>query len=89
MKLLIVVEDIFEFKDGTLHFSPFVAIAELKEVKAGDRLELRRPDGTTIHTTLYGFDRASSPVRGQWGLSVNKPLTRADIPIGTEVWKAD
>jgi hypothetical protein len=62
VRLLLVVDDLFEFKDGTLHFSPFVAIAELKKVKAGDRLELRRPDGTTIQTTLYGFDWPS-PMR--------------------------
>jgi hypothetical protein len=83
-----VVDDIFEFKVGTLHFSPLVAIPTLEGVKAGDPLELRRPDGTTIRTTLYAFDWPS-PMRGQWGLSVNKPLTKMDIPVGTEVWKLD
>jgi hypothetical protein len=33
-----------------------VAIASLEGVEAGDPLELRRPDGTAIRTTLYAFD---------------------------------
>ncbi len=86
MKLLIVVDDIFEFQDGTLHFAPLVEIPALEGLKAGDPLELRRPDGTTFLTTLYGLDWPS-PMRGKMGLSVNKPLTKADIPVGTEIWK--
>lgn len=52
VRLLIIVDDIFEFQDGTLHFAPLVAIPALEGVRPGDPLELRRPDGTTIHTTL-------------------------------------
>jgi hypothetical protein len=88
VKLLLVVDDVFEFQDGTLHFSPLVTIATFEGLKAGDPLELRRPDGTAIRTPLYGFDWPS-PMRGQWGLSVNKPLTKADIPVGTEIWRVD
>jgi len=88
VKLLLVVDDIFEFQDGTLHFSPLVAIPTLQGLKAGDPLELRRPDGTTIRTMLYAFDWPS-PMRGQLGLSVNVPLTKADIPVGTEIWRVD
>ena len=88
MKLLFVVDDIFEFQDGTLHFSPLVAIPTLEGLKAGDPLALRRPDGTAIRTTLYAFDWLF-PMRGQWGLSVNKPITKADIVVGTEVWWVD
>ena len=86
MRLLVVVDDTFEFQDGTLHFSPLVAIPALEGVKAGDTLEVRRPDGITIRTTLYGLDWPS-PMCGRMGLSVNKPLTKADIPVGTEIWR--
>ena len=86
MRLLIVVDDTFEFQDGTLHFSPLVPVPALEGLKAGDPLELRRPDGTTIHTTLYGLDWPS-PMSGEMGLSMNKPLTKADVPVGSEIWK--
>jgi hypothetical protein len=88
MKLLLVVDDIFEFQDGTLHFSPLVALPTLKGLKEGDALELRRPDGTPIRTRLYAFDWPY-PMRGQCGVSVNKPLTKTDIPVGTEIWRVD
>ena len=88
MRLLLVVDDIFEFQDGVLHFSPLVANPTLEGVRVGDSLELRRPHGTAIRTTLYAFD-LPSPARGQCALSVNKPLTKADIPIGAEIWKVD
>jgi hypothetical protein len=55
-------------------------------VTAGDPLKLRTPDGTTIRTTLYGLDWPS-PMCGKLRLSVNQPLTKADIPVGTEIWK--
>ena len=88
MKLLIVVADIFEFQDGTLHFAPAVpfAVADEARLKQGDHLELRRPDGTIVKTTLYGLD-FFRPSNGKLGLSVNKPLTKRDIPVGTEIWK--
>ena len=86
MRLLIVVEDIYEFQDGILHFAPLVANPLLEGVKAGDPLELRRPDGTAIRTTLYGLDWPS-PMCGKMGLSANRPLTKADVPVGTEIWK--
>jgi hypothetical protein len=35
VRLLIIVEDIFEFQDA-LHFSPLVAIPALEGVKAGE-----------------------------------------------------
>jgi hypothetical protein len=88
VRLLLVVEDTFEFQDGSIHFSPLVAMPTLEGVKAGDPLELRRPDGTTMRTTLYGLDWPS-PMCGKLGLSVKKPLTKADIPVGTEIWKMD
>lgn len=39
-------------------------------------------------TKLYGLDWPS-PMRGEMALSVAKPLTKADIPVGTEIWKVD
>jgi hypothetical protein len=88
VSLLIVVDETFEFQDGTLHLSPAlsVAVVESECLRQGDQLEIRPPDGTTIRTRLHCFDLLT-PSRGKVGLCLNKPLTKADIPIGTEVWK--
>jgi hypothetical protein len=87
VSLLIVVEDTFEW-GGTLHFAPAVpfGVADSAGLNQGDQLELRRPDGTTLTTHLHGFDFLA-PSDGKIGLCVNKPLTKADVPVGTEVWK--
>ena len=85
---LIVVSDVLEFQDGTLHFSPPLSIsaADRLRLKAADHLELRRPNGTKVEATLLGIDR-SSPSNGTLGLCLGKPFTKADIPVGTEIWK--
>jgi hypothetical protein len=70
-----------------LHFSPLATASAPDGLKAGGRLELRRPDGTRIYPTLYGLDWPS-PSRGKLGLSVDKSLTKADVPFGTEIWTA-
>ena len=90
MTQLIVVEETFELKDGTLHFAPAVpfAVTDRARLKPGDQLELRRPDGTIVRTRLQSFDFLV-PSHEKIGICVNKPLTKADIPVGTEVWKVD
>src|SRR6267142_1072865 len=87
---LIVVADIFEFQDGTLHFSPLVQpeVMEREHLKAGDPLELRRPDGTIVRTTLHSLDWPY-PSKGKLGLGLDKPLTKMDLPVGTAIWKVE
>nr|MBI3477235.1 hypothetical protein [Acidobacteriota bacterium] len=85
MSLLIVVAETFEFQDGTLHLAPAVPFAIVENLKQGDQLELLRPDGTSVKTRLHCFDFLV-PSREKIGLCLNKPLTKADIPAGTEVW---
>ena len=88
MGLLIIVEDVFEFGDGTIHFAPAVPfeVIDRERLKQGDQLELRRPDGTTLRTALYNFDFLR-PSHGKSGLCVNSPLTKEDVTVGTEIWK--
>ena len=88
MGLLIIVEEIFEFQDGTIHFVPLLSyeVIDKERLRRGDNLEMRLPDGTSITTTLHGLD-FFRPSQRKCGLCVNKPLTKSDIPAGTEIWK--
>jgi hypothetical protein len=83
-----IVEETFELSDGALHLVPAVPfeVADRAHLKQGDQLELRRPDRTVITTKLYCFD-FGVPSHGKIGLGLNRPLTKADISVGTEVWK--
>jgi len=85
---LIVVSDVFKFRDGTLHLSPTVpfAVADHFRLKVGNNLELRRPDGSIIKATLLGID-VFSPSNWTVGLSLGKTLGKSDVPLGTEIWK--
>jgi hypothetical protein len=58
MGLLIIVEEIFEFQDGTIHFVPLLSyeVIDKERLRRGDNLEMRLPDGTSITTTLHGLD---------------------------------
>ena len=82
---LIVVDDVFDFGGGILVFTPTVpfALADYVHLRAGDHLELRRPDDTVLRTTLFAFTR-HSPSDGTVGISL-KPFIKADVPIGTEI----
>lgn len=71
---LIVVNDVFALQDGILLFTPTVpfALADQLRLRSGDQLELRRPNGTVVQTTLFGVTTCS-PSDGTVGISVNPP----------------
>ena len=85
-RLLFKVQETFKLKDVGL---VIVAdnLARGLNLKIGDELELRRPDGTSLMTTvdslplLCPFD----PER-QLPISLPKGIGKEDVPIGTEVW---
>lgn len=56
-----------------------------KRLNVGDQLELRRPNGTIITVNLYGL---GFPLPGKDGLCIElgPTLSKADIPVGTEIW---
>jgi hypothetical protein len=55
-------------------------------VRPGDRLELRRPDGTKMTTSVHGF---FTDVLRQSHIVLNDVLSPGEVPRGTEVWVAD
>jgi len=83
---LIVVVEVFELPHGLVVFEPWIpyALADQVHLRAKDHLELRRPNGTVLQTTLHALGRSKPP--SGVGLSI-KPFTKADVPIGTEIWK--
>ena len=51
--------------------------------RIGDRVELRRPDGSTLHSIVGGITYP------QKELLLSGKLQRADVPVGTEIWTGD
>ena len=59
-------------------------------LRAGDPLELRRPDGSRIGTQVAAIPRArpNYPDR-PFSFSLPRGVEKEDVPIGTEVWAAE
>src|SRR5262245_17644385 len=87
---LITVSEVFEIAGRGLALSPVVPHALIgpdsgEQLKPGDELELRRPDGTIKRVKLYGLEWFR-PSKGGLGLTFSPAVSKLEIPIGTEIW---
>jgi hypothetical protein len=57
------------------------------KVRVGDKLELRRPDGSRSSTVLAGIMHANMLKDGSaWPIRFPETVRKEDVPVGTEVW---
>ena len=71
-------------------------IEQYGRFRKGDEVVLRRPNGSTIKTKIAGVEYPPSitwlekrPENPSYGILVEPPITRDDVPIGTEVWSRE
>src|SRR5262245_15489691 len=88
---LVTVADVFELSGRGICPLPIVPDAQInpdvgERLKVGDTLELRRPNGTVLRVKLYGLG-FFSPSKDGLGIELGPKLSKADVPIGTEIWK--
>ena len=85
---LFVVEDTFAIEGRGLTLVPGI-IPEGNEVfRPGDPIMLRKPDGSFFATRIGGLEMVYPNPRRDVVIML-KDLTKADVPIGTEVWSVD
>ena len=79
------VEDTFLITDRGLIIVPGIPRNEKGwKLSDGEPLELRRPDGTSLQTTIAAIELGG---RGKFtAILLPRELTKDDVPIGTEVW---
>lgn len=87
MTLLSTVEDVFEIEGRGCVITPgFASDAPLSlPVRRRDPISLHRPDGSVIETHIHEVEF----LRGQrscYPIVLPPNITKADVPIGTEVW---
>jgi hypothetical protein len=63
-----------------------LADTETRTIRDGDALELRRPDGTALHTILAVSHARSVSGGSSYPLRLPTSVPAADVPVGTEVW---
>jgi hypothetical protein len=83
-RLLFVVSGTFKVRD-VMCVEPLVpfALLEREQLKKGDKLELRKPDGSVTQTTVYGLEWMV-PSKGALCMTLPPLLREDDIPPGTE-----
>lgn len=59
---------------------------DTRDWRHGSTVELKRPDGSTIKTQTWYEMGSPSDFGHPMAFSVEKALTKADIPLGSEVW---
>jgi hypothetical protein len=89
MRFLCTVQDVFEITGRGCVLTPGVSETTPPDIKirVRDPIQLRRPDGSVVRTHIHGVEILDRRDRS-WCAPVSLPpeFTKADIPIGTEIW---
>lgn len=87
-RCLFTVEDTFFIEDRGLVLIPQIVSDET--LRAGDLINLRRPDGSVVPTVIGSLEMLHGPpsMRCHVVIVLNK-LGRDDVAIGTEGWSAE
>jgi hypothetical protein len=86
---LFVVEDRFEIRGRGLVLVPGINPEGDERFRVGERIALRKPDGTSVEAPIGGLEIPMSDNPSQGVLILLKTLTKEDVPAGTEVWSCD
>ncbi len=87
-RLLFVVEDRFEIAEHGLVPVPGFQPIDDERFMVGDLIRLRKPDGTDTVVPIGGIE-LPNPNPNHLIVILLKGLTKADVPIGTEVWSIE
>jgi hypothetical protein len=81
------VEDVFEISGRGCVVVPGVPVAfSGAALKIGDRITLKRPNGSEIETILRGFEMGSRHPSRCIPILLGKDVNKQIVPIGTELW---
>ncbi len=85
---LLTVETILQLPNRPIALFPGLTARELPgPVRAGDRIELRRPDGTSLSAVIAGVEPAKRIDGGsEWPIVLPDSFKSSDVSPGTEVW---
>jgi hypothetical protein len=81
------VEDVFDISGRGCVVVPGVPSAYSGvALKLGDKIILKRPDGSEIETILRGFEMGSRHPSRCLPVLLGKELSKQMVPIGTQLW---
>lgn len=88
-KLVCKVSDVFQLKDRLVLQLDMLYDDFAPHYSSGEALKLHRPDGSIIETKSWPEMFFPTNLGRPACLSVEDKLSRADIPLGTEIWLED
>jgi hypothetical protein len=86
---LFTVEAVFLIEGRGVFLAPGIVPEGSERFRAGDTIELRRPDGNRNRTSIAGLDLPTPNPRHVVVVSLPRNFRKDDVPIGTEVWSID
>ena len=89
MTLLSTVEDVFEIEGRGCVITPGLGSSTPSPlpIRRSDPISLHRPDGSIIETHVHAIEFLhGSQHRSCFPILLPPNITKADVPIGTEVW---
>lgn len=81
--LLFRVENVFQIEGRGCILLPGIPRSFHPPIRCGAALQLRRPDGTSISTSLGAFELINTPKRNTAVLVAD--IDKTEVPIGTDV----
>ncbi len=89
MTLLSTVEDVFEIEGRGCVVAPGLSESTPPHIRlrTRDPISLHRPDGSIVETHIHALEFLDGPNRRMCVPILLPPnITKADVPIGTEIW---
>jgi hypothetical protein len=83
--LLSTVEAVFQIAGRGCVVVPGIPREGTHHVRIGDPLILKLPNGQRLDTHVRGIEMLSPP-RPEMPILLGSELTKAQIPVGTELW---
>lgn len=86
-KYLCKVADVFQLTDRLVVVcDTLYDDFDTKSFRHGSTVELRRPDGSVVKTKTWWERYSPTNIGRRMAFSVEETLTKADIPVDSEVW---
>jgi hypothetical protein len=87
MTFLSTVEAVFEISGRGCVIVPGVPPND-RIARNGSRIELRKPDGSILQTKIVALEIFArvEPSKKCYPILLPEGISKADVPIGTEVW---
>jgi hypothetical protein len=84
---LSTVEDVFEMGPARgCVVTPGLPAHGFSWVKVGDPVALKRPDGSTIITTVKGLELGAGQPANGCPILIGSEQSKGEVPVGTELW---